>query len=62
VEPEVAVRDLHPGYLSTRVAEELGLKRTIAVQHHHAHIAACCRALARPTRDRHRVRRYRLRR
>ena len=40
ITPEVAVRDLHPGYLSTRVAEELGLSRTIAVQHHHAHIAA----------------------
>ena len=40
VEPEIAVRDRHPGYLSTRVAEELGLERTIAVQHHHAHIAA----------------------
>ncbi len=40
VDPEVAVRDLHPGYLSTRVAEELGLERVIAVQHHHAHIAA----------------------
>ncbi|MBW7932525.1 MAG: carbamoyltransferase HypF [Gemmatimonadaceae bacterium] len=40
VEPEVAVRDLHPGYLSTRIAEELGLRRVIAVQHHHAHLAA----------------------
>lgn len=40
VEPTVAVRDLHPGYLSTRIAEELGLARIIAVQHHHAHIAA----------------------
>jgi hydrogenase maturation protein HypF len=40
IEPEVAVRDLHPGYLSTRVAEGLGLERIIAVQHHHAHIAA----------------------
>jgi hydrogenase maturation protein HypF len=40
VEPTVAVRDLHPGYLSTRLAEELGLARVIAVQHHHAHIAA----------------------
>jgi len=40
VEPTVAVRDLHPGYLSTRLAEELGLARTIAVQHHHAHVAA----------------------
>lgn len=40
VEPEVAVRDLHPGYLSTRVAGELGLERVIPVQHHHAHVAA----------------------
>ena len=40
IAPEVAVRDLHPGYLSTRIAEELGLARTIVVQHHHAHIAA----------------------
>lgn len=39
IEPEVAVRDLHPGYLSTRVAEELGLP-LLAVQHHHAHVAA----------------------
>jgi hydrogenase maturation protein HypF len=40
VEPEVAVRDLHPGYLSTRIAGDLGLERIIPVQHHHAHIAA----------------------
>ncbi len=40
IAPEVAVRDLHPGYLSTRVAEELGLGRVLAVQHHHAHLAA----------------------
>ncbi len=40
IEPEVVVRDLHPGYLSTRVAMELGLARIIAVQHHHAHVAA----------------------
>ena len=38
--PEVVVRDLHPGYLSTRLAEGLGLDRIIPVQHHHAHIAA----------------------
>ncbi|MGE3526751.1 MAG: carbamoyltransferase HypF, partial [Gemmatimonadales bacterium] len=30
----------HPGYLSTRVAEELGLEKVIPVQHHHAHTAA----------------------
>jgi hydrogenase maturation protein HypF len=39
IEPEVVVRDAHPEYLSTRLAEELGLP-TIRVQHHHAHIAA----------------------
>jgi hydrogenase maturation protein HypF len=40
LEPRVAVRDLHPQYLSTRLAAELGLGETIVVQHHHAHIAA----------------------
>jgi len=40
IEPQVAVHDLHPGYLSTRIAAELGCERTIAVQHHHAHVAA----------------------
>ncbi len=44
IEPEVVAHDLHPGYLSTSWAkqwtEERGL-RLIAVQHHHAHIAAC---------------------
>lgn len=40
VEPAVAVRDLHPGYRSTAEAEALGCDQLIAVQHHHAHIAA----------------------
>jgi hydrogenase maturation protein HypF len=40
IEPEIAVRDLHEGYLSTRIAGELGLERVLTVQHHHAHIAA----------------------
>ncbi len=40
IEPEIAVRDLHPGYLSTRIAEGLGLERVLTVQHHHAHVAA----------------------
>jgi hydrogenase maturation protein HypF len=40
VEPEIAVRDLHPGYMSTQIAEAFGFERVIAVQHHHAHVAA----------------------
>ncbi len=39
IEPSVVVRDLHPGYLSTRIAEEMS-DEAIAVQHHHAHVAA----------------------
>jgi hydrogenase maturation protein HypF len=40
IQPEWVVRDLHPGYLSTRIADESGLLELPAVQHHHAHIAA----------------------
>jgi len=40
IEPRVVARDLHPGYLSSRIAEEMGLPTVIDVQHHHAHIAA----------------------
>jgi hydrogenase maturation protein HypF len=39
VAPTVIAHDLHPGYLSTQMAMASGLE-TIAVQHHHAHIAA----------------------
>ncbi len=43
VEPEIVAHDLHPDYLTTRWANEhrAGQLRTVAVQHHHAHIAAC---------------------
>ncbi len=44
VEPRVVAHDLHPGYLSTRWAREWAEKRGLAleaVQHHHAHVAAC---------------------
>ncbi|MEU9390363.1 carbamoyltransferase HypF [Streptomyces sp. NPDC048324] len=40
IEPAVLAHDLHPGYLSTRWAQEQPVRR-IAVQHHHAHVAAC---------------------
>jgi hydrogenase maturation protein HypF len=52
IQPQIVVCDEHPGYLSTRVAEELALELgeesapgsadvpVIRVQHHHAHIAA----------------------
>ncbi|GHF37419.1 carbamoyltransferase HypF [Streptomyces griseosporeus] len=40
IEPRVLAHDLHPGYLSTQWAEAQDLPR-VAVQHHHAHVAAC---------------------
>ena len=39
--PQVVAHDLHPAYLSTAYAQELGQLPRIGVQHHHAHIAAC---------------------
>ena len=45
VQPELVAHDLHPDFYSTQFAlayaAQRGL-RTIAVQHHHAHIAAIC--------------------
>lgn len=38
--PRAVAHDLHPGYLSTRWALEQPMPR-VAVQHHHAHVAAC---------------------
>jgi hydrogenase maturation protein HypF len=40
LDPVAVVRDLHPGYLSTRLAQDSGLAELPPVQHHHAHIAA----------------------
>ena len=40
VEPEVVACDLHPEYLSSKFAADLDLP-VVAVQHHHAHVAAC---------------------
>ncbi|HEX2041261.1 MAG TPA: carbamoyltransferase HypF [Acidimicrobiales bacterium] len=40
VAPDVIAHDLHPEYLSTKFAVEADLP-TLAVQHHHAHVASC---------------------
>jgi hydrogenase maturation protein HypF len=40
VQPEVLVHDLHPDYDTTRFALRRAARRRIAVQHHHAHVAA----------------------
>lgn len=41
VTPQVAAYDLHPGYMSSRMALASGIERKVGVQHHHAHIASC---------------------
>ena len=41
VMPSAVAYDLHPGYMSTRMAMASGIERKIGVQHHHAHIASC---------------------
>ena len=44
VKPEIVAYDMHPEYLSTKYALEIGTKlglSLIPVQHHHAHIASC---------------------
>jgi hydrogenase maturation protein HypF len=43
IAPEVVAHDLHPDYLATKYARELGESgmKLVPVQHHHAHIASC---------------------
>ena len=41
VRPDIVAHDLHPDYLSTRLAEEQAGAVRLAVQHHHAHVASC---------------------
>ncbi|RII28743.1 MAG: carbamoyltransferase HypF [Geobacter sp.] len=41
VKPEVVAHDLHPDYLSTAYATRIPGISTLAVQHHHAHLASC---------------------
>ena len=39
IEPSLVAHDLHPDFMTTRFAASLGLP-AVAVQHHHAHVAA----------------------
>ena len=41
IAPAAVAYDLHPQYLSTKLALEMTDCRQIGVQHHHAHIASC---------------------
>ncbi len=43
IEPEITAHDLHPDYLATKYAQQLGESglKLIPVQHHHAHIVSC---------------------
>ncbi|MEW6594101.1 MAG: carbamoyltransferase HypF [Thermodesulfobacteriota bacterium] len=41
VAPELVAHDLHPAYLTTQWAKEQAGVTHLAVQHHHAHLAAC---------------------
>ncbi len=43
IEPGIVAHDLHPDYLATKYAHELGESgmRLVPVQHHHAHVASC---------------------
>jgi hydrogenase maturation protein HypF len=41
IAPAVVAHDLHPEYLSTKAALERDGVELVAVQHHHAHLAAC---------------------
>src|ERR1700693_5564777 len=41
VEPKAVAYDLHPMYLSTKLALEMKGVEKVGVQHHHAHVASC---------------------
>lgn len=41
IEPQAVAYDLHPMYLSTKLALDMKGVEKIGVQHHHAHVASC---------------------
>jgi len=41
IQPEIIAHDMHPGYMSTAYATAQKTIKKVAVQHHHAHAAAC---------------------
>jgi hydrogenase maturation protein HypF len=42
IQPEIIACDMHPGYFTTQWAQRSPFKlQPVAIQHHHAHIAAC---------------------
>ena len=41
IEPRAIAHDLHPGYISSRLARGVAALPKIAIQHHHAHLASC---------------------
>jgi len=40
IEPDLVVHDMHPDYVTSTLARGYG-KRTLAVQHHYAHVLSC---------------------
>ena len=45
VQPQAVAHDMHPDFYSTQFAQDYAAQHNlplIAVQHHHAHIAAVC--------------------
>lgn len=41
IQPAIIAHDMHPGYMSTDYAKAQTTVKKVAVQHHHAHAAAC---------------------
>jgi hydrogenase maturation protein HypF len=41
ITPQVAAHDLHPSYLSSKLALGMSGVEKVGVQHHHAHVASC---------------------